>query len=181
MAVIDVLATMGLDALGNHFQMVIPVVSQLGASVANLNMRVLTVSIPEKVIETYEITKRGKKMNRASGVSGQSHEVSFSFRADKYWQCYNALMNWAQYVQNNNTMAMASDSGPLGVGGESEYRHDIEIWSLSSLETTAVPNNIWIVKGAYPTTVGAVEFDEESGDPITIDVTLDCMDIEYPS
>jgi hypothetical protein len=78
-------------------------------------------------------------------------------------------------------MAMASDSGVDGIGGQSEYRHDVEIWSISSLETDAVPNNIWVLKGTYPTSVGGVSFNEEEGDPIQIDVTLDCMDIVYPS
>lgn len=180
MAQIDILATLGMDALANHFQMVIPVVTQLGASVANLNMRILTTEIPEKTMGTYEITKRGKKMQRPNGISEQSHEVPFSFRADKYWTCYNALTNWHNFIQNSQTMAMASDSGPLGLGGESEYRHDIEVWSLSGLDDSAVPNNIWILKGAYPLTIGGVSFDEESGDPIVVDVTLDCMDIIYP-
>lgn len=177
---LDVLATMGLDALGNHFAMNIPVFSQLGQVVDNLNMRILSVSIPDKEISTYEITKRGRKMNRPAGVSEQSHEVSFTFRADKYWNCYDALVNWHNFIQNNSTMAMASDSGPEGRGGASEYRHDIEIWSISALDDDGVPNNIWTIKGAYPTTISGVEFSEDNGEPIEVDVTLDSMDIIYP-
>lgn len=178
---LDVLATMGLDALGNHFAMNIPVFSQVGEVVNNLNMRVLSVSIPDKEISTYPITKRGRQMNRPSGVSEQSHDVSFTFRADKYWNCYNALVNWHNFIQNNSTMAMASDSGPEGRGGASEYRHDIEIWSISALDDDGTPNNIWTIKGAYPTTISGIEFAEDNGEPIEVDVTLDCMDIIYPT
>lgn len=177
---LEVLASLGLDALGNHYQMNIPVISQLGSFVDSLNMRILSVSIPDKEINTYEIVKRGRKMNRPSGVSEQSHEITFSFRADKYWGCYNALINWNNFIQNNNTMAMASDSGPEGRGGASEYRHDIEVWSISSLDDSATPNNTWLIKGAYPTVISGLEFAEDNGDPIEVDVTLDCMDIVYP-
>ena len=177
---LEVLATMGMDALGNHYQMNIPVISELGSYVDSLNMRILSVTIPERVIGTYDITKRGRKMTRPSGVSDQEKQVTFSFRADKFWGCYNALGNWMKFIQNNNTMAMASDSGADGRGGASQYRHDIEIWSISTLDDSASPNNIWTLVGAYPTSLGDVSFSEDEGDPIEIDCTIDCMDIIYP-
>lgn len=180
MATIDILASMGTDALANHFQIVIPNVSQLGGAIANINMRVLTVEIPEYTIETYEIYKRGRKMTRPNGVMGFDPTVTFTFRNDKYWQCYNSLMNWMQFVQNNQTMAMGSDSGPEGMGGASEFRTDVEIWSINSLDL-GVPNNIWIAQGAFPTSIDAVSFDEESGEPLITSVTLSCMNIKYPS
>jgi hypothetical protein len=180
MAQIDVLALMGEDALANHFQVVLPNFDKLGVATANLNMRILTVDIPDKTIGTYEITKRGRKFTRPNGVSEQELQISFTFRADKYWQCYNSINNWMNFVQNNETMAMGSDSGVLGVGGKSQIRADFEIWSLTNLDQ-GIPNNVWTCKGAYPTSLSGVSFDEESGDPLTVDVTLDCMNIIYPS
>lgn len=180
MAVIDVLATMGEDALGNHFQVVIPAIDKLGNAVANLNMRILGVTIPEKTINTYEIVKRGRKFERPSSLDENNKDVEINYRIDKYWNCYNSLMNWSQFIQNNETFAMASDSGPNGMGGASEFRHDVEIWSLPNLNAT-VPNNIWTLKGAWVKEMSSVEFSEESGEPIEGSFTLSCMYIQYPS
>lgn len=179
---IDVLATMGEDALQNHFQIVIPAISFLGTNIAEINMRVLTVDLPSYEIETYEINKRGRKFNRPSGVMSFTPEISFTFRADKYWRCYNSLMTWMQYVQNNQTMAMGSDSGANGEGGGgSTFRTDVEVWSLTNLTDTAIPNNIWIGQGAYPKSIDAISFDESNGEPIECSVTLDCMNVKFPS
>ncbi len=181
MASIEVLANMGEDALTNHFQFVMSDVSQLGANVSSINMRTLTCDIPERVIGTYEITKRGRKMTRPSGVEEQTNEITFSFRADKYWKCYNSFVNWMNFVQDNETMAMASDSGALGIGGKSEYRANFEIWSITNLNNeVGVPNNIWVCEGFYPISVSGVSFDEESGDPLIVEVTLQGIKIKYP-
>lgn len=179
MAQLEILAQLGEDALANHFTVVIPAIDKLGASVASLNMRVLTIEIPERTIGNYEITKRGRKMTRPSGVSEQSTEVSFTFRCDKYFLGYKGLINWMNFIQNNRTMAMASDSGVMGLGGASQFRHDVSVWAISSLDD-GVPNTIWTLEGAYPTSVSSISFDETSGDPIECDVTLNCMNIVYP-
>ena len=180
MAVIDVMANMGLDALTNHFAVVIPNFTQLGTNVANLNMRVLSVDIPDREIGTYEIIKRGRKMDRPNGISEQNREVSFTFRQDKYMGCYKSIHNWMNYIQNNQTMAMASDSGTLGLGGQSEFRHDVEVWALTNLDE-GKPHTIWTLEGAYPTSIDGISFDETNGDPIETSVTLNCMNIIYPT
>ena len=177
---IDVLAQMGEDALSNHFQLVIPSFSMLGTNIAEINMRVLTVDLPSYEIETYEINKRGRKMTRPTGTMSFTPEISFTFRADKYWRCYNSLMTWMQLIQDNQTMAMASDSGFEGIGGASTYRTDVEVWSLTNLTETAKPNNIWVGQGAYPTSIDAVSFEESSGEPIELSVTLSCMNVKFP-
>lgn len=168
------------DALANHFQIVIPSISFLGKNVNEINMRVKTVEIPQYEISEYEITKRGKKANRPNGVDENDYHVSFTFRADKYWRCYSALLAWMMYVKNNKTMAMGSDAGIAGEGGQSTYRSDFEIWSLTNLES-GVPNAIWQCESAYPQSVSAISFNEESGDPLDVDVTMSCINIVYPT
>lgn len=181
MAVIDVLATMGDDALENHYQVVIPAIDLLGASVANLNMRILSASIPEKKVDVYDIKKRGRTFSRPSGQIDQDKEVSISFRHDKYFDCYKSLCNWTQYIQNNITGAIASDSGEDGSGGSSTFRHNVEIWAISNLTETATPIAIWTLEGAFPTSVGGIDFSEEGSEALTCDVTFTCKNIIYPS
>lgn len=177
---IDTLASLGSDALSNHFQIVIPNIDKLGANVEKLNMRVLNIDIPEQAIGTYEITKRGRKFTRPSGMSDQALQVSFAFRCDKYFDCYKSLTNWKQFIQHNENMTMGSDSGPEGRGGASTFRHNIEVWAISSLDLSGKPHTIWTLEGAYPTSIGNVAFDETNGEPIECEVTLDLMNIKYP-
>ena len=182
---LDVLQTLGEDAISNHYSIILPTtVSQLAGVNDQLTFRITNVSIPEKTIATYPITKRGRVFDRPSGVSEQSREISFTFRPDKKLVTYKAISNWMSYVQNNETMFMASDSGADGTGGASLFRAPIEIWAIDSLDDNTIsgtPNSIWVCEGCFPTSLGGLEFDEESGDPLTVDVTLNCFNIIYPS
>lgn len=182
---LDVLQTLGEDAISNHYSIILPTtVSQLAGVNDQLTFRITNVSIPDKTINTYTITKRGRQFDRPSGVSEQSREISFTFRPDKKLVTYKAISNWMSYVQNNETMFMASDSGADGTGGASLFRAPIEIWAIDSLDDNTIsgtPNSIWVCEGCFPTSLGGLEFDEESGDPLTVDVTLNCFNIIYPS
>ena len=182
---LDVLQTLGEDAISNHYSIILPTtVSQLAGVNDQLTFRITNVSIPEKTIATYTITKRGRQFDRPSGVSEQSREISFTFRPDKKLVTYKAISNWMSYVQNNETMFMASDSGADGTGGASLFRAPIEIWAIDSLDDNTIsgtPNSIWVCEGCFPTSLGGLEFDEESGDPLSVDVTLNCFNIIYPS
>ena len=182
---LDVLQTLGEDAISNHYSIILPTtVSQLAGVNDQLTFRITNVSIPEKTIATYPITKRGRVFDRPSGVSEQSREISFTFRPDKKLVTYKAISNWMNYIQNNETMFMASDSGANGTGGASLFRAPIEIWAIDNLDDNTIsgtPNSIWVCEGCFPTSLGGLEFDEESGDPLTVDVTLNCFNIIYPS
>ena len=183
--ILDVLSSLGEDALANKYSIILPTtVSQLAGVNDQLTFRITNVSIPEKTIATYTITKRGRQFDRPSGVSEQSREISFTFRPDKKLVTYKAISNWMSYVQNNETMFMASDSGADGTGGASLFRAPIEIWAIDSLDDNTIsgtPNSIWVCEGCFPTSLGGLEFDEESGEPLTVDVTLNCFNIIYPS
>lgn len=182
--ILDVLATMGEDALANHYSIILPTtVSQLAGVNDQLTFRITNVSIPERVINTYPITKRGRTFDRPNGNNEQERNVSFAFRPDKKLLTYKALSAWMNYIQSNTTMNMASDSGANGTGGASLFRAPVEIWAIDNLSDSSIagtPNTKWICQGAYPTSLGGLEFDDGSGDPLTVDVTLNCFNIIYP-
>ena len=173
---IDILQTFSEDALLNHWSLVIPVFPNVIA-LASLNMRIKTFELPGQSIGTYEITKRGRKLTRPNGVSEQGNEFTFSYRVDKYFQTYNSISAWMGYIQNPVTMAMASDSGPLGVGGASEYRVPIII---NGLDSNNIITNVWTMTGCWPSAQDGLSFDEESGDPIEVSVTMQYGAIYYP-
>lgn len=183
--IINTVASMGADALGNHYSIILPTsISQLAGVTDQLTLRIKTVSIPEKTINTYSITKRGRTFDRPNGNSEQERTVSFSFRPDKKLLTYKAISNWMNYIQNNETMFMASDAGPDGSGGMSLFRANMEVWAIDSLDDSnyaGTPNSIWILEGAYPTSLSGIEFDDESGEPLSVDVTLNCFNIIYPA
>lgn len=176
---IDILAQAGLDALGNHFEVILPTLPGVGsvAQTANLNLRVLTIDIPAQGIGTYEIRKRGRKLIRPSGISDQELEVTFSYRVDKYFQVYSMISQYLAYIQNPITMSMASDSGTDGTGGASQYRMDITVLGI---DTNGVLTGTWVLKGAWFSNQSNLSFEEESGDPLTCDVTIQCNEIVYP-
>ena len=183
--IISQLADMGADLIANHYSIILPTsVSQLAGVTDQLTLRIKSVSIPEKTIGTYPITKRGRTFDRPNGNNEQSREVTFSFRPDKKLLTYKALNNWMNYIQNNETMYMASDSGANGDGGASLFRADLEVWAIDSLDNNnyaGTPTSIWTLEGAFPTSMGGLDFDDESGDPLSVDVTLNCFNIIYPS
>jgi hypothetical protein len=174
----DTLALDGLDSLANQFFLIIPPPPGGSAlATASLNLRVLSVDIPAQTIGTYEIRKRGRKKIRPTGISEQDLQVTFTYRADKYFGVYSMLAQWLAYIQNPVTLAMASDSGPLGVGGSSQIRIDI---TCLGFDTNNIVTSEWIFKGAWISEQAGITFEETSGDPLTISVTLQCDEIVYP-
>jgi hypothetical protein len=173
---LDTLQQFGEDALTNHFQLIIPTFPSV-LQLPNLNMRVLTVEIPEQAVGVYDVTKRGKKFSRPNGVSEQEKTFTFTYRSDKYFQVYQGISQWLSYIQNPVTMAMASDSGPLGAGGPSTFRIPIIV---NGLDTNDIITNVWTFTGCFPTNQDSVSFDEESGDPIIKSVTMSYINIFYP-
>lgn len=183
--VISELFNSGADFLANHYSIILPTaITQLAGVTDQLTLRTKSVSIPEKTINTYSVTKRGRTFDRPNGNNEQERNVTFSFTPDKRLLTYKAISNWMNYIQNNETMFMASDAGPDGTGGISLFRANIEVWAIDSLDNTnyaGTPNSIWILEGAYPTSLGGLDFDDESGEPLSVDVTLNCFNIIYPA
>ncbi len=107
------------DALANHYFMVLPAFPGV-VDMQQTNFRILNVDIPEKVIDTYEVTHGGKKATRPSGVIGTANEFSFSYRADKYMKVYRGFMAWMEYIQSSQTGTGMGDAVPL-VGGPSLF------------------------------------------------------------
>lgn len=184
--VVEELFHAGADFHTNFYSIILPTsVSQLAGVTDQLTLRIHKVSIPDRKINTYDITKRGRTFDRPTSKNDNERQVTFSFRPDKKLMTYKALWNWMNYIQNNETMAMASDSGIDGTGGMSTYRANLEVWAIDSLDNNnyaGTPHSIWTLEGAYPTSISGIEFDDEGGDDaLDIDVTLNCFNIIYPT
>lgn len=179
MHIIEELAQQGLDFIPNHYNCIItsPFLEPYGGQ---LNMRITSVTVPERKIETYDITKRGRTFSRPKGSVEQDRDITITFRPDKYMNCYKKIQSWMQYIQDNRTAFMGSDSGVNGMGGISTFRGVINIYTLDSLESDKSANALWVGEGAFPTTLSNIELSEDSDEPSDVDVTFNCFNIVYP-
>lgn len=165
------------DALANHFIYVIPTFPGM-IDLINTNLRVINTEVPEKVITTYDITYAGRKGTRPSGLIGTTNQFTFTYRADKYMRVYKGFMAWMELIQNSKTALGLGDAVPF-IGGPSLIRIPI---TLQTAEANKIPNGTgWTFNGCYPTSHGALSFDENSGDPLEVSVTMDFIDIKYPT
>jgi hypothetical protein len=176
MADIETLARHSEDALGNHFQVIIPTFPGC-LDIDGLNLRTLTFDNPTPSIGTYTITKRGRTMTRPTGINDIGNELTFSYRVDRYYNVYNSINAWLYYIQNPETGAMGSDAGAMGSGGPSTYRVPITVLAKDTNDNLLAQ---WNYTGCYPLTQDAISFDEESGDPLTAAVTINFIKAEFP-
>lgn len=184
MAVLDTLASMGADALANHYTIVFPsTIASLAIpdfSQDQLAFRVNNVSIPDKTINTYPITKRGLTFDRPSGNNDSSREVTFQFRPDKEFLTYKALSAWMDLIQSNINMFMLPDGDVLN-----PFRIGVDVYAIQTLSSESIfgesiPTALWHLDRCFPTSLGGIQFDDATGEPLTVDVTLNCFKIYYP-
>jgi hypothetical protein len=166
---LDLIYQAGDDALQNQFQVIIPAFPNV-INIGYTNIRVLSISIPELAMGTYEIPFGTDRFTKPSGKNETTKEFSISFRIDKYWQVYNGMRQWHGLIFNQDTGAVSSDAGNDGLGGLSPLRVPITVQTIDSNNT--LTGGEWIFEGCWPSTVGGFDFSQDVGDPITIDTTF---------
>ncbi|MDA3856631.1 MAG: hypothetical protein PF569_10335 [Candidatus Woesearchaeota archaeon] len=124
----------------------------------------MTIDIPEYSIGLYEITKNGTKFQRRSGMSEVPTEFSFSFRVDRNYDIYLGFLTWLRLCRDSVTGVMAP---------ESVIRFPI---SVAPVDTGGNQlSNGWIFQGCFPSNMSGLTFDEDSGDPLTVDITMQML------
>ncbi len=164
---IDQLYAQGDDALQNQFEMSISPISLFNTQ-DPLRFRVTTLDIPEFTVGTYTVPYKTQQIEKPSGKIETPTEFTFNFRVDKYWTVYSALMIWKNYIADENTGAMAEDVGALS--GTSDNRTDIIVKTIDSNDV--VTSTGWTFYKAWPKGIGGVSFDQNSGDPIEVTITM---------
>jgi len=154
------------DALANQFQLIIPPFPGV-EDIQQTNLRVLTVDIPEYAIGTYEITKKGSKMTRRSGISELPTEFSFTYRVDKNYSVYKGFLSWLKLCRDSVTGIMAP---------ENVIRVPITVQPIDGNNNVLFEG--WEMFGCFPSSHDGLSFDEESGDPLTASVTMQMMGFE---
>lgn len=164
---IDTIYRLGDDALDNQGIIIIDPLPFL-TEIEPLQFRISTFTIPEFPIPSYTVNYKTQKFNKPGGRIDTPNSFTFSFRADKYWKIYQELRTWKNIIGDDDTGAMAEDV----VNGQSSIRTNFSVMTLDSNDVITSPG--WQFTHAWLQSLGSVSFDQTaSGDPISVDVTLE--------
>lgn len=167
---IDTIYRQGDDALGNQFEINFSAISFIPEA-DKLKIRTTTVDIPEFSVEKYTVDYKTQRFTKPSGKISTPNEFTFTFRADKYWTLYKALLAWHLYIADTSNGAMAEDVG--AISGESGIRTDI---SVIPTDSNDVPTSDgWKFHKCWPSNIQGVSFDTASGEPIMVTITMDFL------
>lgn len=167
---LDLIYQAGDDALQNQFMVVIPAFPNV-IDIGSVNIRTLTVNIPDLVMGTYDVHFGSDKFSKPSGKSELNKEFNFTFRIDKYWRVYNSFRQWHGLIFNQDTGGISPDNANDGLGGgNSPIRVPISIMSLDSNDI--LTGGQWNYEGCWPSQVNGLEFSQDNGDPLICNVTM---------
>jgi hypothetical protein len=168
---LDLIYQAGDDALANQFMVVIPAFPNV-IDIGSVNIRVLTLQIPDLIMGKYTVNFGTDKFDKPSGKSDLNKQLTFTFRIDKYWRVYNSFKLWHSLIMNQDTGAISPDNAANGLGGgNSPIRVPITVQTLDS--NNILTGGQWDFEGCWPTSVNGIEFSQDNGDPLIANVTLD--------
>lgn len=160
----------GDDALSNHFQIGIDPLSLFGLD-DRVRIRTTQVDIPEQSVGTYTVDYKSQRFTKPNGKIETTNEMSFTIRLDKYYTLYEGLYAWWAFISDPETGAMAEDVG--AIGGDTDIRTDLTVTPIDS--NGVITGRGWKFHKAFPTSVPGPSFSQESGDPITLSITMNFL------
>ncbi len=165
MANINILPLTNDDALANHYNMFIPTFPGV-LDLVGSNLRVTNVTIPEVIVSEYEVHYKTRKFTKPGGKSENPNEFSFTIRIDKPYLVYKGFYEWNQRILNVQTGIKSDDY----IGGVSPNRVPIQIAPTDGAGVPYTPG--WTFEGCWCKSVPAISFDNTSGEPIVVDITI---------
>jgi hypothetical protein len=167
---IDSVYQTGDDALGNMAELEITGFSLFGPLAAALKFRTTQIAVPGFTMGVYEVHWKSQKFEKPSGKDETEKTFSFTFRVDKYYTVYKALLAWWQYICNSDSGAMAEDVGAVTTPPASNIRTDVFVKTRDTQET--ITNEGFKFTGAWIKSLAGFSYDVASGDPLTCEVTM---------
>jgi hypothetical protein len=166
---IDTVYATGDDALGNQAEMSIGEISSIFQMKDPLKVRITIIDIPAYTVGKYTIDYKTQKFTKPSGKIETPNEMTFSFRSDKYWTIYQALLAWKRYIADEDSGAMAEDVGALT--GTSSFRTNVIVHTIDSNDVVTYTG--WKFEKAWISDLQGINFDQSNGEPIIVQGTLD--------
>jgi hypothetical protein len=165
---IDSVFATGDDALGNLAEILIPEFSLFGPLTEKLRFRTTGIEVPGFAMGVYEVPWKSQKFEKPSGKDETQKTFTFTFRVDKYYTVYKALLAWWQYICNSDSGALAEDVG--AVTGTSNIRVDIFVKTVDTQGITT--NEGFKFERSWLKELTGFSYDMTSGDPLTCTVTM---------
>jgi hypothetical protein len=163
---IDSVYTLGDDALQNMAEITFaPGFALLGVA-DMLKFRTTNIEIPNFATGAYIVHWKTQNFEKPSGKDETQKTMTFTFRVDKYYLVYKALLKWREMICNSDSGAMAEDV----VAGVSLIRTNFSVRAVDS--RGVVTTNGWEFENAWLKDIAAISFDETTGDPISLQVTM---------
>ena len=166
---IDTIYAQGDDALGSQFEVSVSELGTLFNLPDPLKFRTTSLTIPGYTIGKYAIDFKSQKFTKPNGKIDTPNEFSLSFRVDKYWAVYQALLAWKRYIADEESGAIAEDVG--AISGISSFRTDIIVKAIDTNDVVTYAG--WKFNLAWPSQIGDVSFDQSATEPIIVPVTFD--------
>ncbi|MHC6202222.1 hypothetical protein ACYULU_03400 [Breznakiellaceae bacterium SP9] len=95
-----------------------------------LKFRTTQITIPGFTMGSYEVHWKAQKFEKPSGKDDTEKTFSFTFRVDKYYKVYSALLSWWRVICNPDSGALSEDVD--AVSGDSKIRTDIMVHTIDT-------------------------------------------------
>jgi hypothetical protein len=165
---IDSVYATGDDALANLAEILISEFALFGPLKEQLRFRTTGIEVPGFVMGTYEVPWKSQKYEKPSGKDETPKTFTFTFRVDKYYTVYKALLAWWQYICNSDSGALAEDVG--AVTGTSNIRADIFVKTIDTQNITT--NEGFKFERCWIKELTGFSYDMTSGDPLNCTITM---------
>jgi hypothetical protein len=165
---VDSVFAVGDDALENMAEILIPEFSLFGPLKDRLKFRTTQIEVPGFTMGSYEVHWKSQKFEKPNGKDETQKTFTFTFRVDKYYTVYKAMLAWWQYVCNSDSGALAEDVG--AVTGTSNIRVDIIVKTVDTQGVTT--NEGFKFERSWLKELQGFNYNIESGNPLTCQVTM---------
>jgi hypothetical protein len=164
---IDSVYQTGDDALANFAEIELSPFPLFGPLKDALKYRTKQIDIPGFEKGVYEVHWKAQKFEKPNGKDDTPKAFTSTFRVDKYYTVYKAVMAWWQYICNSDSGALAEDVG--AVTGTSNIRTDIMVKTIDTQGITT--NEGFKFERAWIKSLAGFGYSVESGDPLECQIT----------
>jgi hypothetical protein len=158
---VDVILSLGNDALINQAQVVFPNGIPGGGNADEVRLRMdQTFTMPQEQITTYEIDYRGAKLIKTSKKEETDKTITIPVRMDQSWNVYDTLKAWHRLCYDpvlNIASPDATTRIPIVVQNLDQNNAIAKAFTFSYCKLTQLKVTDW---------------DNSSGEPVRVEMTI---------
>lgn len=167
MITVDNVYQQGDDALQNTAEIEVEAFKLFGPLKDALKFRTTQIDTPGFQMGSYEVNAKTQKFEKPNGKDNTQKTFTSTFRVDKYYTVYKALLAWHEYIVDSDTGAIAEDVG--AVTGTSNIRTDIRVRMIDSNGVTT--NEGFKFERCWLKEIAGIQYDIAQGEPIYVAIT----------